>query len=133
MAINKSIFIGNVGNDATVHPFTNDDKVAVSFSLAVTERWTNKAGQEQEKTIWVRCVRYTKSRKLAEHIKKGDKLYVEGKIDVSAYIKEQDAIGTLHLNVEKIDFLSAKNNFNSPAHPENTPPTNCGDDDDLPF
>ena len=133
MSINKSIFIGNVGQDATVHPFTNSDKVAVQFSLAVTERWVNETGQEQGKTIWVRCVRYTKSSKLAEHIKKGDKLYVEGKIDVSAYIKEKDAVGTLELNVEKIDFLSAKNNSNSPAHPENTPPTNGGDDDDLPF
>lgn len=131
MAINKSIFIGNVGKDATVHPFTNSDRVAIQFSLAVTERWKTASNEEKEKTIWVRCVRYTKNKNLAEYIKKGDRLYVEGKIDVSAYIRENDAIGVLELNVEKIDFLSAKGNSNTPTPPSDVPPTT--DDDDLPF
>lgn len=131
MAINNIHIIGNVGNDPKVHYFENSDKISIQFSVAVTDRWKDNAGAQKEDTTWVRCTRYTKNVDLAKYIRKGDKIYLAGKARTSAYIKDGVAVGVLEMLVDKIDFLSVKDNSNTPVPPSDVPPTK--DDDDLPF
>ena len=59
---------------------------SATFSLATSRSWNDAAGAKQEKTEWHRCVVWnTKSSQLADiverYVKKGDKLYVEGRIE----------------------------------------------------
>lgn len=82
MSVNRVILVGNVGKDPEVRYLDNDVAVA-NFSLATTERgYTSKSGQEiPDKTEWHNIVAWRGLATLSEkYIKKGMKLYIEGKI-----------------------------------------------------
>ncbi|HEY0972757.1 MAG TPA: single-stranded DNA-binding protein [Gemmatimonadales bacterium] len=84
-SLNKVTLIGNVGADPEVRSTSGGNRVA-TFSLATSRTWTGPAGDRQEKTEWHRCVVWNaKNSSLADiverYVKKGDKLYVEGRIE----------------------------------------------------
>jgi single-strand DNA-binding protein len=85
--INKVILLGNVGRDPEIRYFDNDQAVA-NFSIATTERaFKTRDGQEiPERTEWHNIVAWRGLAKLAEnYIKKGNQLYVEGKLRTRTY------------------------------------------------
>lgn len=78
--INKVILIGNLGKDPELR-YTPGGQATASFTLATTERWTDKNGQRQEKTEWHNIVAWAKLAELVnQYLKKGRSAYVEGKI-----------------------------------------------------
>ena len=100
-SLNKVTLIGNLGNDPEVRSTTGGNRVA-TFSLATSRTWNDAGGQKQEKTEWHRCVVWnTKSSQLADiverYVKKGDKLYVEGRIE---YRQWQDKDGQTRYSTE---------------------------------
>jgi single-strand DNA-binding protein len=99
--LNKVTLIGNLGNDPEVRSTTGGNRVA-TFSLATSRSWNDAGGAKQEKTEWHRCVVWnTKSSQLADivekYVKKGDKLYVEGRIE---YRQWQDKDGQTRYSTE---------------------------------
>jgi single-strand DNA-binding protein len=158
----KINLIGNLGADAEVRHLDNGQSV-ISFSLAHSERWTDKNGQKQEKTEWIRCSIWRQSDKtsIVQYLKKGVKLYVEGKPLAKSYNNQNgEVVSYLEINVNNFEFLSAveqqptgaaqpTQNVAQPtpsvaqptanmAHPSNVvqQPINVAvgmDDDDLPF
>jgi single-strand DNA-binding protein len=81
---------------------------AISFSLAVTEKWKDKQGQQQSNTTWIRCTIWRKAdqTKIAEYLKKGTRLLVEGRPTANAYLnKDNKAVGVLDLRVDDFEFL----------------------------
>ena len=100
-SLNKVVLIGNLGNDPEVRSTTGGNRVA-TFSLATSRSWNDAQGSKQEKTEWHRCVVWnTNSSKLADivekYVKKGDKLYVEGRIE---YRQWQDKEGQTRYSTE---------------------------------
>jgi single-strand DNA-binding protein len=100
-SLNKVTLIGNLGNDPEVRSTTGGNRVA-TFSLATSRSWNDASGAKQEKTEWHRCVVWnTKSSQLADivekYVKKGDKLYVEGRIE---YRQWQDKDGQTRYSTE---------------------------------
>ena len=82
MSVNKVILLGNVGRDPDVR-YTGPGQAIAEFTLATTERaHTNAAGvQVPERTEWHRIVMNGQNALFAErYIRKGTKLYIEGKI-----------------------------------------------------
>ncbi len=84
-SLNKIQLIGNLGRDPEVRSTANGSKVA-TLSVATGRRWKNQAGEDQEKTEWHRVVLWNNRGSgladLAErYLKKGDRVYVEGRID----------------------------------------------------
>lgn len=78
--VNKVILVGHVGKEPDVRR-TQDGRPIVSFSLATSESWRDKAtGERKEATEWHRVVIFVEGlAKVAEqYVKKGSKLYVEG-------------------------------------------------------
>ena len=81
-SVNKVILIGNLGKDPENRTFPDGGGV-VNFSLATSERWTDKqSGEKREKTEWHSIVvRNEHLRKLVlQYCKKGSALYIEGKL-----------------------------------------------------
>jgi single-strand DNA-binding protein len=100
-SLNKVLLIGNLGNDPEVRSTTGGNRVA-TFSLATSRSWNDASGSKQEKTEWHRCVVWnTKTSQLADiverYVKKGDKLYVEGRIE---YRQWQDKDGQTRYSTE---------------------------------
>lgn len=78
--INKVILIGNLGKDPELR-YTPSGQPTASFSLATTERWTDKNGQRQERTEWHNIVAWGRLAELAnQYLKKGRPVYIEGRI-----------------------------------------------------
>jgi len=129
-SLNKVTLIGNLGNDPEVRSTTGGSRVA-TFSLATSRQWNDAAGTKQEKTEWHRCVVWnTKGSQLADiverYVKKGDKLYVEGRIE---YRQWQDKDGqtrySTEINVRELIMLSPRSggggDFDSEASSRRTP------------
>jgi len=112
-SLNKVTLIGNLGNDPEVRSTSNGSRVA-SFSLATSRQWNGPAGDKQEKTEWHRCVAWNaKGSGLADliekYVKKGDKLYVEGRIEYRQYQdKENQTKYITEINVRELILLGGR-------------------------
>ena len=87
MSLNKVQLIGNVGKDPDVRYLDNGVAVA-SFSLATTDRAYTLANGTQvpERTEWHNIVLWRGLAQTAEkYVRKGYKLYIEGKIRSRSY------------------------------------------------
>jgi single-strand DNA-binding protein len=111
-SLNKVMLIGNLGSDPEVRSTTGGNRVA-TFSLATSRSWNDASGAKQEKTEWHRCVVWnSKVSTLADiaerYVKKGDKLYVEGRIE---YRQWQDKDGqtkySTEINVRELIMLGS--------------------------
>ena len=80
-SVNKVILVGNLGADPEVRYLPSGDAVA-NIRLATTDRYKDKAsGEFKEMTEWHRVAFFGKLAEIvAEHVRKGSSLYVEGKI-----------------------------------------------------
>lgn len=88
--VNKAIIIGNLGGDPEQR-FTQSGTAVTSFTVATTERFKGKDGQMQDSTEWHRIVAWNKLAEICgEYLKKGSKVYIEGKIQTR---KWQDQSG----------------------------------------
>jgi len=82
-SLNKVMLIGNVGSEPEIRMTPSGSKVA-KFSVATNRRYQDRSGQDQEKTDWHRLTFWGKLADIAEQwVKKGDRLYVEGRIEYS--------------------------------------------------
>lgn len=88
--VNKVILLGNLGQDPEVRYTQSGDAVA-SFSLATSETWKDKnTGEQQEKTEWHKCVAWRRLGEIVgEYLKKGSKVYVEGKLQTRKWQDQQ--------------------------------------------
>jgi len=100
--INKVILVGNLGNDPETR-FFPDGGAVTNASIATSESWKDRqTGQMQEKTEWHRVVfrdrgNYRLGQIAGEYLKKGSKVYVEGKLQTR---KWQDKAGVDHYTTE---------------------------------
>jgi single-strand DNA-binding protein len=100
--VNKAILIGNVGGDPDVRYMPSGDPVA-NVSLATSETWKDKSGEKQERTEWHRVVFFGKLAEIVEkYVRKGSKLYVEGKLRTWKYDKD----GQTHYSTEVVVDIS---------------------------
>jgi single-strand DNA-binding protein len=86
-SVNKVILVGNLGRDPEVRRTSAGDPV-VSFSVATSESWRDKAsGERKERTEWHNVVIFNENLgKIAEqYCKKGSKVYLEGQLQTREY------------------------------------------------
>lgn len=84
-ALNKVICIGNLGRDPEVRMTPSGAKVA-SFSIAITEKFKDKNGQQKETTEWLNVVLWRRQAEIAEqYLKKGSSVYLEGKLQTQSW------------------------------------------------
>lgn len=113
-SLNKASLIGNLGADPEVRTTTNGSRVA-SFSVATSRQWTTQGGEKQEKTEWHRCVAWNSPRgtgladTIEKYVKKGDRVYVEGRIEYRTYEdKEKQTRYVTEINVRELVMLSGR-------------------------
>jgi single-strand DNA-binding protein len=143
MSVNKAILLGRLGKDPELR-YTPSGKAVVSFSLATSERWTGQDGQKNESTTWHNIVAWGKQAEIMkEYLKKGQQVYIEGRIDNRSYDKK-DGSGKGYVSevvVQSFQFVGSRAESSSdssadvpPASGADTPPpSGTSGDDDLPF
>lgn len=88
--VNKVILVGNLGQDPEVR-YTQNQKQVANLNLATSEQWTDRqTGQRQERTEWHRVVLFDRLAEIAgQYLKKGSKVYVEGKLQTRKWQNQQ--------------------------------------------
>ena len=82
-SLNKVTLIGNVGNDPEIRATSSGARVG-KLSLATNRSWTDRSGQKKEKTEWHRLTFFGRLVDIVEqYVKKGNRLYVEGRVEYS--------------------------------------------------
>jgi single-strand DNA-binding protein len=149
MSVNKVILVGNVGRDPEVKYLEQDVPVA-KFTLATSESYRAKNGEKVETTEWHNIVLWRGLAKVAEqYVKKGSKLFIEGKITHRQY--EQEGVTKYFTEIvgNNMVMLDSKDSRERPnenygkengsanvasQHTVNEPEIDePGGDDDLPF
>jgi single-strand DNA-binding protein len=82
-SLNKVMLIGNVGSDPEVRMTPSGAKIA-KVSLATNRTYQDRTGQQQERTDWHRLTFFGKLSDIVDQwVNKGDKIFVEGRIEYS--------------------------------------------------
>lgn len=148
--VNKVIILGRLGKDPEARSFQNGGKV-VNLSVATSERWKDKAGEQQERTEWHRVAIFDERlAELAErYLAKGSEVYLEGQLETR---KWTDQSGAERFSTEVVlrpyrssmQFVGGKSDSNgqqtqSQARRDPKPQQSYGGgkanpmDDDIPF
>ncbi len=107
-SLNKVMLIGNLGRDAETR-FTPNNLSVSNFSIAVTRSYKGKDDQWQNETTWINVVAFDLSDYYKSALRKGKKIYVEGRLSIREYT-DRDGIKKYFTEViaEKIIPLEDK-------------------------
>ncbi len=140
-SLNKVTLIGNTGSDPDVRTTPSGTRVG-KLSLATSRSFSDRSGQQQERTQWHRLTFFGRLVDVVEQwVKKGDRLYIEGRIEYSQTQDEQG--GTRYwtdIIVNEMIMLGAgaggRTDAQPPARGGYSPPPRqpiTEPEDDLPF
>lgn len=108
-SVNRVTLVGNVGSDPDVRETSSGQTVA-NLSLA-TNRVFVQNGLEQRKTDWHRLTFWAGAAQTVEKwVRKGTRLYVEGRIQYGSYDRDGVTIPTADVVVQDFVFLDGRPN-----------------------
>jgi single-strand DNA-binding protein len=143
-SVNKVILVGNLGRDPEIRHFDNGGAVA-NFPLATTESYKNRETGERVTmpTDWHNVsVRKPGLVKVVEsYVKKGQLLYIEGKLRTRTYEKDGDTKYITEVVADEFTMLGSKLENDNSAQNSATPAASTSpkiesspsQEDDLPF
>lgn len=108
-SVNKVILVGNLGRDPESR-FLPDGGAVCNFSIATTDKWKDKSGEQQERTEWHRIATFNKLAEICgEYLKKGSQVYIEGRLQTR---KWQDKDGqeryTTEIVADRMQMLGSR-------------------------
>ena len=142
--VNKVMLIGHTGDEVKMHYFEGGNSIG-RFPLATNETYTNRTtGERVSNTEWHNIVVRNKAAEVCEkYLKKGDKVYIEGRLKTRKWQDEKglDRYST-EIQCTEFTFLTPKAEGSTPQQPPapaiQTPASNPAQapqaqEDDSPF
>lgn len=133
-SLNRAEIIGNLGADPEIRATNSGTRVAV-LSVATSRRWTDGDGEEQERTTWHRVVAWDGLAKVCgQHLHKGDRLYVEGRIETRSWEGDDGRERhTTEIKADELIMLGGGSRGREPVEADREPEPTGPTKDDLPF
>jgi single-strand DNA-binding protein len=137
-SVNKVTLIGNLGKDPELR-YTSSGVAVATFSMATSESWKDPEGNTQERTQWHNIVAWRKLAEIVgEYLKKGSKLYLEGRLQYRNYDDKNGVKRYVtEIVMDEMVMLDSRGASASSASSDsgNAPPQEepSGKVDDLPF
>lgn len=130
--LNKVILIGRLGRDPETRFMPNGEAVC-NFSVATSEKYTDKNGQRQEDTEWHNVTMYRKLAEIAgKYLTKGSQVYIEGKIKSRKYTDKNGVERTAYdIIANELKMLGG--NTQTPAQKPQQAQVQDDISDDVPF
>jgi single-strand DNA-binding protein len=138
--LNKVMLIGNLGKDPELK-YTNSGIAVATFSVATADSWKDAEGNMQDRTEWHNIVAWRKLAEICgEYLKKGKKVYIEGKIQTRSYEKDGIKKYITEIVADQLVMLDGGGGSNAgraeapdiSQSAESAPPS-MGTEEDLPF
>ena len=105
---NKVLLIGNLGDDVKLHHFDEQNCIG-RFPIATTESYISRTGERITETEWHNIVTRNKLAELCDrYLKKGDKVFVEGRIKTRKWDDNGQMRYTTEIVANSIEFLHQK-------------------------
>jgi single-strand DNA-binding protein len=126
----QCLIMGNLGKDPEMR-YTASGKAVTTFNVAVNHR-NQEDGEWKDKTTWFRVTCWDRLAETTnQYLKKGSKVFVVGRIDISTWADKQsgEARGQLELTAREVKFLSGKEDGGEASSP--TAPAHS--EEDIPF
>ena len=132
----KTVIVGHLGRDPEMR-YTASGVPVTSFTVATNRRWTDQAGDLQEKTTWFRVTAWRKLAELCnQYLSKGRLVLVEGDVEASAWTSQEgEARASLELTARNVRFLGGRDMIAAVPGRSSTdmePPSGIGEED-IPF
>lgn len=142
-SLNRVTLIGNLGADPELKSTPQGTQLC-TVSIATTERYKDKSGEWKDSTEWHRVVFWERlAENVSKYLKKGSKIYVEGKLKnrqyekdgVTKYMTEVQAQNMIMLSKDGDSSPSQKSASSSPESFDDAAfsDTTSSGDDDIPF
>ena len=139
-SVNKVILVGNVGQDPEVK-YTPSGVPVARVSLATNERFKDKNDQCQDRTEWHSIVAWQRLAEIVgEYVRKGTKLYVEGKLQTSSWEDRQNGEKKYRTEIVARDIIllsscgnTEKSGAETPNEQSSPEPVSSIVDDDIAF
>ena len=130
------MLIGRLGADPEIRDTKTGGRFA-TFSLATSERWKDKSGDQQERTEWNRVVVFQEGLipVIEQYVTKGSNVFVEGKLQTRKY-EDKDGVEKYTTEVVLQGFNSTFTMLDSKSSESGAKPTTgeaIDDDDGIPF
>lgn len=109
MSINRVVLTGNLTRDPELRR-TQSGMAIMSFGLAVNDRRKNsQTGEWEDYANFIDCTMFgTRAESIANHISKGSKVSIEGKLRWSQWERDGQKRSKIEVIVDEIEFMSAK-------------------------
>ena len=121
--LSKVQLIGNLGKDPEIRTTPQDAAKVASFSLAVNRIFRNKDGDSVEDTQWFNLKTWKGLAPIIkEHLKKGDRIYIEGRLKTESYDKDGETKYFNKVVVQEMIMLGSARNGSGDL-----------EEDDIPF
>ena len=139
-SLNKVMLIGNLGKDPELR-YTPSGVAVATFTIATNESWKDQDGNMQERTEWHNVVAWRKLAEVCgEWLKKGKKVYVEGRIQTRSYDDKNTGAKRYitEIVLDNMIMLDGRSGGEAQSQPTAVSTTDesaaaAGKDDDLPF
>ena len=118
----KIEIIGRIGQDAEVKDLGGNQ--VINFSVAVSETYV-KNNEKVTNTTWFEISKWGNNTSVAQYIKKGGQIFISGKINNRAWLKEDGTAQMVNgINAFEIELLGSKqeDSNSAPAPSINTNP-----------
>ena len=103
----KMQVIGHLGKDCTVN--TVNGQNVINFTVAHTEKFKDRQGNNQERTTWVDCAYWTDRTAIAPYLTKGKLVFAEGAPEVRSFTRNDGTNGaTLSMRVREVQLLGGR-------------------------
>ena len=107
--VNKVILIGNLGSDPELR-YTGSGTAVCNFSLATTESYKDRDGNQVENTEWHRIVAWARLAEICgEYLKKGRQVYIEGQLQTRQWEdKDGNTRYTTEIKAREMQMLGSR-------------------------
>ena len=118
MSLNKVMLIGNIGRDPEVKTLdgSNGSQKVATFTLATGEKYKDRNGELRENTEWHNIVAWRNLAEICEkYVRKGDLLYIEGKITNRSWEKDGQTHYITEIVAEVVELFPKNQSNPNPA------------------
>lgn len=130
--MNKIMIIGNLGRDPEMR-YTPTGTAVTSFSVAVTRRYSNRDGQQQEETQWFTVDCWNRLAEIAnQYLAKGRQVFIEGRVSLEEWDDRSTGEKRSRLKISATDLvmLGQRGEDQMGAEPRTAPDNEF---DNMPF
>jgi len=115
--VNKVILIGHLGDEVKMNYFEGGNCIG-RFPIATNESYTNRqTGERVTTTEWHNIVVRNKLAETCEkYLSKGDKVYIEGRIQTRQWEQDGQKRYTTEIHVVNMTFLTTNKDAQPPAN-----------------